>query len=214
MDGTLINTETMWRYTVVETLKEYYQCELLEEEVLPYTGCTTNVVCVRLAQRFPEALIDSDFLADEITNKMMQRSPNAELMPGALELLEFIDSHGGQIAIASSSALSVIDKVIAAHDLPVSVRASSYEAQRSKPHPLVFELAALRLGCPVEQCIAWEDSLNGAISAYAAGMKVIVVPQEPDLTKQQFSFASEVHCSLHESLSWLKEQFLVSNHNK
>lgn len=214
MDGTLINTEALWRNTVVETLKECYQCELLEEEILPYTGCTTNIVCERLAQRFPEALIDSDFLADEITNKMMQRSPNAELMPGALELLEYIDSHGGQIAIASSSALSVIDKVISTHDLPVSVRASSYEAKRSKPHPHVFELAASRLGCTVEQCIAWEDSLNGAISAYASGMKVIVVPQESDLIKQQFSFAAEIHRSLHESLNWLEEQSSVFNSNE
>jgi beta-phosphoglucomutase-like phosphatase (HAD superfamily) len=37
-------------------------------------------------------------------------------------------------------------------------------------------LAVRKLGLKVEECIAFEDSENGALAAIAAGLKVVVVP--------------------------------------
>jgi beta-phosphoglucomutase-like phosphatase (HAD superfamily) len=45
-----------------------------------------------------------------------------------------------------------------------------------KPHPEVFLTAAKRLGAKPENCLAYEDSINGIKSAYSAGMVTVMVP--------------------------------------
>ena len=47
-----------------------------------------------------------------------------------------------------------------------------------KPDPELYSLAVQRLGLRPEQCLAVEDSLNGATAAVAAGVPVVVVPNE------------------------------------
>ena len=60
---------------------------------------------------------------------------------------------------------------------------------RGKPNPDIYLLAIKKLGLEPEQCIAFEDSENGARAAIAAGLKVVVVP---DL-KQPSDYVRE-HC--------------------
>ena len=52
----------------------------------------------------------------------------------------------------------------------------------SKPEPEIYLKAAESIGAEASSCIAVEDSPNGVKSAYAAGMKVIMVPDkiQPD----------------------------------
>jgi beta-phosphoglucomutase-like phosphatase (HAD superfamily) len=53
---------------------------------------------------------------------------------------------------------------------------SSEEVERGKPAPDVYLEAARRLGVAPERCAAVEDSTNGLLSAHAADMRVIAVP--------------------------------------
>lgn len=48
-------------------------------------------------------------------------------------------------------------------------------ARRGKPHPDIYLKAAEMSGLPVNCCVAVEDSINGILSAKAAGMKVVAV---------------------------------------
>jgi mannitol-1-/sugar-/sorbitol-6-/2-deoxyglucose-6-phosphatase len=49
----------------------------------------------------------------------------------------------------------------------------------SKPHPQVYINCAELLGVSPLQCLCFEDSFNGLISAKAARMKCVIVP-DPD----------------------------------
>ncbi len=53
---------------------------------------------------------------------------------------------------------------------------SSEEVPRGKPAPDVYLEAAKRLGVDPADCAAIEDSHNGILSAKAAGMRVIAIP--------------------------------------
>ena len=53
---------------------------------------------------------------------------------------------------------------------------SSEEVARGKPAPDVYLEAARRLGVDASRCAAVEDSHNGILSAKAAGMRVIAIP--------------------------------------
>jgi beta-phosphoglucomutase-like phosphatase (HAD superfamily) len=50
------------------------------------------------------------------------------------------------------------------------------EVPRGKPDPAVYQLAASRLGVRACDCVAFEDSDNGARSALASGAQVVLVP--------------------------------------
>jgi beta-phosphoglucomutase-like phosphatase (HAD superfamily) len=56
------------------------------------------------------------------------------------------------------------------------VTVSSEEVPSGKPAPDVYLEAARRLEAEPERCAAVEDSHNGILSAAAAGMRVIAIP--------------------------------------
>jgi len=82
------------------------------------------------------------------------------------------------LAVASSSNRPIIDLVLGLGDLDRFFRAtvSSEEVQRGKPSPDVYLEAASRLGVDPAKSAAVEDSHNGILSARAAGMRVIAIP--------------------------------------
>jgi mannitol-1-/sugar-/sorbitol-6-/2-deoxyglucose-6-phosphatase len=58
-----------------------------------------------------------------------------------------------------------------------------------KPHPEVYLQCAHALNVAPWNCVALEDSVNGMISAKAARMKVIVVPEEARYHDPKFGLA-------------------------
>ena len=109
---------------------------------------------------------------------------NANALPGVIQTLEFCKNNGYKIALASSSAMSlinvVVDKLNIRHyfDLLVSAEFEPY----GKPHPSVFLTTAQKLNVLPTECLVFEDSVNGMIAAKAARMKCFVVPE---LEKQE-----------------------------
>ena len=82
------------------------------------------------------------------------------------------------LAVASSSNRPIIDLVLGLSGLDRFFRAtvSSEEVPRGKPSPDVYLEAARRLGTNPERSAAIEDSRNGILSARAAGMRVVAIP--------------------------------------
>jgi HAD superfamily hydrolase (TIGR01509 family) len=84
------------------------------------------------------------------------------------------------LGVASSSNRPIIDLVLDLGHLDRFFRAtaSSEEVPRGKPSPDVYLEVARRLGVDPEKTAAIEDSHNGIMSAKAAGMRVIAIPNE------------------------------------
>ena len=84
------------------------------------------------------------------------------------------------LAVASSSNRPIIDLVLGLSGLDRFFEAtvSSEEVPRGKPSPDVYLEAASRLGADPTKSTAVEDSRNGILSAKAAGMRVIAIPNE------------------------------------
>ncbi len=82
------------------------------------------------------------------------------------------------LAVASSSNRPIIDLVLELSGLDRFFRAtvSSEEVSRGKPAPDVYLEAARRLGADPERSAAVEDSSSGILSARAAGMRVVAIP--------------------------------------
>jgi HAD superfamily hydrolase (TIGR01509 family) len=119
---------------------------------------------------------------EEISSAVVERlktvyREHLRLMPGAREAVERLEARW-PLGVASSANRPLIELALELSGLRGHFRAvvSSEEVPRGKPAPDVYLEAARRLGAEPRECAAIEDSTNGLLSAHAAGMKVIAVP--------------------------------------
>jgi HAD superfamily hydrolase (TIGR01509 family) len=98
------------------------------------------------------------------------------LMPGARDAVKRLSRWS--LAVASSSNRPIIDLVLELAGVArfFEVTVSSEEVERGKPAPDVYLEATRRLGVDPRHCAAIEDSHNGILSARAAGMRVVAIP--------------------------------------
>lgn len=84
------------------------------------------------------------------------------------------------LGLATSSNREIIDVVVEVGELAdlLRVTVSSEEVERGKPAPDVYLECARRMGVEASRCAAVEDSTNGLLSAAAAGMRVIAIPND------------------------------------
>ena len=108
-----------------------------------------------------------------------------DLRPGVRAVLEGVRAAGLRLALATSSDRAWVTRWMEQHDLLglFEVMATRDDVRRVKPDPELYLLAAERLGLRPEECLAVEDSFNGATAAVAAGMRLVVVPN--DVTRTQ-----------------------------
>ncbi|HKN86062.1 MAG TPA: HAD family phosphatase [Nitrospiraceae bacterium] len=99
------------------------------------------------------------------------------LMKGAVQAVDRLTGCW-PLAVASSSNRQLIDLILEIAGLArrFAATVSSEEVPRGKPAPDVYLEAARRLHMDSAYCVAIEDSQNGFLSARAAGMRVIAIP--------------------------------------
>lgn len=97
--------------------------------------------------------------------------------PGVRELFLKVKANGQKLALASSAKgdeLKEYERIAHIEDL-VEVETSSADAERSKPHPDIFEAALERLGMRPEDAIVVGDSPYDAEAAKRAGLHTVGV---------------------------------------
>jgi len=98
--------------------------------------------------------------------------------PGVHELLEWLKKSDYKVGLASSTKRESILKCLGNAGITdyFEVIISGDMVEHSKPEPDIYFLACKELGVDPGEAYAIEDSFNGIRSAYAAGMKPIMVP--------------------------------------
>jgi HAD superfamily hydrolase (TIGR01549 family) len=117
-----------------------------------------------------------EFRAELFKNKYL---PQVKPFPGVRELFQTIKAAGQRVALASSAKgdeLRVFERIAQIQDL-VRVETYSADAERSKPHPDIFEAALEKLGPNVRRknTIVVGDSPHDAEAAAKAKLRTIGV---------------------------------------
>jgi sugar-phosphatase len=117
----------------------------------------------------------ADRLVREVERKIATK---VEAKPGAREAVAFFQHKGLRLAVASSSARTLIDAALGRLQIASAfdVIHSATEEERGKPDPAVYLTTAARLSVDPAACVALEDSIHGVLAAKAAGMRCIAVP--------------------------------------
>lgn len=119
-----------------------------------------------------------DAITEEKQENYRQRvAKNIEPMPGAIELIKSLGKNGIKIAIASSAPPENVDIIVKGLGIQdcFDAYARGTEVAEGKPSPLVFLLAAEKLGVEPAKCVVIEDAIAGVAAAKSAGMKCIAV---------------------------------------
>ena len=100
------------------------------------------------------------------------------LKPGVREILEFLTARRVPAALATSTNRERTQRRMEMTGLRpcFSAVVTGDQVAHSKPDPEIYQLACRALGTTPSRTLAIEDSRNGILSAHAAGMPVVMVP--------------------------------------
>jgi len=175
MDGVIIDSEEIHKKAYYETYK-YLGVNVSEDLYKSFTGSSTINAFQRLVAHFnldnnPEDLVI--YKRERYVN-YFENDPNLSLANGVEELIKYLYNKGYTLILASSSAMINIDRVFNRFKLNSYFKGkiSGADLAESKPHPEIFEKAALLAKATKENCIVIEDSDNGVKAANDAGIFV------------------------------------------
>lgn len=206
MDGTLFDTERVFRESWKQLAKEY-GVEYNPEFPFAVCGTSGDDMLAVIRKYFP-TIDDVQFKKDcyDRVHKVMNEGAAELLMPGVLEILEYFQKNGVKMAIASSSYHDQIYKNIvnAKIDKYFEAIIGGDDIENAKPHPEIFQKAAAALGLEARDCYAVEDGMNGIKSGAAAGAATIMVVDMTPANDEARQLCAGIYDSLGEMLDAIK----------
>lgn len=182
LDGTLVDSEPNYKASDGAFLSSYGV--RYDEDFNRAVLGRGAVELFRLIERnFPESALNLMPMEERVRLKdeayLAYARGRTKAFPTMKALVERLSGLGVPLALASGSSPAVIDFALGESGLsglfPVIV--SVTEVSRGKPEPDIFLEAARRLGVEPRACAVFEDSHNGVLAAYAAGMACIALPE-------------------------------------
>lgn len=176
MDGVIVDTEPVHHYAYNEHFRQL-NIDVSPEMYASFTGNSTKNIFERLKEQFGLA-DDVQTLVEtkrNLFNEAFDSKADLYLLDGVEELIKDLHQNGMQLVLASSSAKVTINRIFNRFGLHqyFSHIVSGEDFPKSKPHPAIFQHAALLSGTPVADCVVIEDSTNGIKAAKAAGIYCI-----------------------------------------
>lgn len=175
IDGTLIDSEPLHDAVLVEVC-ELHGADLSDLPQNHFRGIHMPDVWKILRSRLPEGLEEAAWL-NAIVERYVERAGELQPLPGALEVMQMLSDAGIRQVCVSNSSRSVVDANLRALAIldRIDFSISLDDVGAGKPHPEPYLTAAQRLGFAPEEVAAVEDSVAGATSARAAGMRVFAI---------------------------------------
>lgn len=193
MDGTLIDTEKFYRACWPKALAAFGH-QMTDEQALTLRSLGRPFAIDQLKAWFGQ---DLDYYAVREKRKALVEECIARegisLKPGAIQLLQALHRRGITAAIATATDLERTERYLKKVEIfeYFDKLISATMVKEGKPAPYIYRYACEQLNLPPEECIAVEDSPNGVLSAYRAGCKVVMVPDqtEPEEDLKKYLYA-------------------------
>jgi len=205
MDGTLIDSETVYMAGMQEaarTLGLDLPISLCHAMVgLPRPECN-----LLLQQHFGADFDLATFRGHYVASVQQRMSERVPIKPGVVELLDFLATKGLPLAIATSANRETAERNLGRAGLldRFKVVSTRDDAERAKPAPDIYLVAAQRLGVAPPHCVAFEDSSIGIIAAHAAGMRAVMIPDMLPPTEEARAKSLHIVEDLREVLSRMR----------
>ncbi len=200
MDGLLVDSEPFWQQAQVEVFSSI-GVTIEQKDTLQTMGLRIDQVVdfwfKKQPWQGPNCAEITALIVSRVQDLVKEHKP---VLPGVFEAIATCKAMGLKVALASSSPLGLIEATLEALELENEFEAvlSAEHLRYGKPHPEVYINAADALGVEPQECVAFEDSVNGLLSAKAAQMKGIAVPEAEYANDARWAIADKKLSSLHE----------------
>lgn len=176
MDGLMLDTEILSLKAIRQACK-ILKLDVEEQWLYDIIGMNAaganNYLEGRLGHKLPEAL---DKTYSQLYKEQLKRG--IKLKAGLIELFKFLEDHGVRRAVATSTRTEMAHKKLSLTGIDhwFEYIVCGDQVENGKPAPDIYLKAAAKLDVQPKDCLALEDSDNGAMAAHSAGMHLIVVP--------------------------------------
>lgn len=198
MDGVIIDSEPLWRKAEIISFSKV-DIKMTEEMCRYNIGLRVDEVVAHWYRKLNIKKGREKFVEDQIWENIIRLvKEEGKPKPGVKRSLSFFKNRQIRIALASSSAMILINTALGKLNIRENfelLHSAEFE-KNGKPHPDVYISTAKKLGVHPNECVAIEDSFNGIIAAKAAKMKCIAVPEKEFLGDRRFGIADVVIDSL------------------
>jgi HAD superfamily hydrolase (TIGR01509 family) len=178
MDGLLLDSERVSLSTFVESCRE---CGF-EPDIKIYYKCigtngdgTREVLTKGYGPNFPYDTIATLWHAKFYEETLSRPIP---LKTGVINFLEYLETAGIRKAVVTSTRRENAVKMLSNANLIgfFEFVLGGDQIKKGKPDPEIYLTGCSQLGEQPADCLALEDSDNGVLAAFSAGMTVIQVP--------------------------------------
>ena len=175
-DGTLVDSMGLWHSIDHIYLERHHK---VCPETLPYeiAGKSFTETAEYFKERFELEDSIEDIKAEWVAMSHEEYLNHVHFKPGALRLIRDLHSRRQRIAIATSNNRETTEAFLQKHNVLsyFDILCFTTEVGAGKPNPAVFNQAAQLLSLPADDCLVFEDTLEGIQAAKAAGIDVFAV---------------------------------------
>ena len=176
LDGTLVDSMSMWKEIDVDYLKKFGipVPDTLQQDI---EGLSMYQTAVYFKETFgiPDSLQEiQDTWNSMAYEKYIHEVP---LKPFVLEFLELLKQNNIPCGIATSNSRVLTEAILKSHGIKecFSVMVTGDEVKKGKPEPEVYLTAAAKLEIKPEDCLVFEDIPFGIMAGKRAGMTVYAI---------------------------------------
>lgn len=175
LDGTVVRDEFLWQESIVNVFSK----EIISE--IPYYGergqsLDFKIFKIMQTNSF-RSTISSQTYYELILNEFFKNIHQVEVTPGFEEFAEFLKERRKKLVLVTNSDTKVTNGILEKLNLAkyFDIVVTRDDVEIPKPAPFIYELALEKLNLPKNKVLVFEDSVNGALSAENAGLKMIIV---------------------------------------
>lgn len=175
MDGLLVDSEQLAFRVMADILKEKGY-EMSQDVANSLLGTSVEETDQLLREAYPDANLSTEAITPDYLHYIEQGA--LSLMPGAANLLDYLEEQCIHKCIASSNLGYIVDQTL--NSVGIADRFDFIlhgdMVEFAKPEPDLFLESARRWGVQPKECLVLEDSFAGIYAANTAGSPVIMVP--------------------------------------
>ena len=188
LDGTLLDTQRLYDEANQLVISQYGNGKPYNTELKEFIHGKSPIFGNKyMIEHFGIKLTLEEFMekkAQYLNNKI----PECKPIEGAKELTHLLKhKYGLKTAIATSSLKESVNSKLTNHqewiksDIDLMITGEDKRIIKGKPSPDIFLIAAKELGVRPEECIIFEDAINGIQAGLNSGASIVIGLPDPNV---------------------------------
>jgi len=211
LDGTLIDSERFHFDCWNEFLQDYGVQLEFKDWIANYAGIPLPKNAKTIIDKYK---IDTDLSLfinqrEQLTLYGFEHK-DIELMPHALDFVRFFYEKGLTLAVVTASPRADVEAVFKRNGLAkyFTLFVTRTDVSKSKPDPESYNVCVDKLGFAKEECLVFEDTINGVKSAMAAGITCYAI-QSNVRAHLKLKIADELFLSFANAKDFILEKGII-----